>query len=37
LTLKIEAPAGLTVGEIQDTADPKALLDRLGIEATVNR
>ena len=36
-TLKVEAPEGLTVGEIQDAPDPLALLDRLGIEATANR
>lgn len=36
-TLKIEAPEGLTIGEIQDAPDPTALLDRLGIEATADR
>lgn len=36
-TLRIEAPGGLKIGEIQDASDPTALLDRLGIEATANR
>ena len=37
LDITIEAPGGLSVADIAAAKDPKALLDRVGIEAVANR